>query len=80
MPQSEALDRTPTKNLRQESHVISVKENTPIARQWSEGRIDLLENYCQAVDESLETNEKAAELSEQLMDAFSLLTHDTLRH
>ena len=49
MPQSEALDRTPTKILRQESHVISVKENTPIARQWSEGRIDLLENYCRAV-------------------------------
>ena len=32
MPQSEALDRTPTKNLRQESHVISVKENTPMRR------------------------------------------------
>ena len=51
-----------------DSEATSSTEESPIARQWSEGRLDLLDNYCQAVSDSLQTNEKVALLSEKLLE------------
>ena len=51
-----------------DSAATSSTEDSPIARQWSEGRLDLLDNYCQAVSDSLQTNEKVALLSEKLVE------------
>ena len=51
-----------------DSAATSSTEESPIVRLWSEGRLDLLDNYCQAVSDSLQANEKVALLSEKLLE------------
>ena len=69
LPQSRILVSPSVQTIREkDSAATSFTEESPIVRQWSEGRLDL-DNYCQAVSDSLQTNEKAALLSEKLLEA-----------